>query len=51
MSTDDRSYILLSALSMDVESSAAYLYPRLLPLVKYLVFWALSAFYWLPNFI
>lgn len=32
ISTDDRSFIMLTALSMDVDSSAAYLYPRLLPL-------------------
>lgn len=32
MSTDDRSFIMLSALSMDVDASAAYLYPRLVPL-------------------
>ncbi|KAF8781361.1 protein transport protein Sec24C-like isoform X1 [Argiope bruennichi] len=32
ISTDDRSFIMLAALSMDVDSSAAYLYPRLLPL-------------------
>ncbi|XP_042905393.1 protein transport protein Sec24C [Parasteatoda tepidariorum] len=32
MTTDDRSFIMLTALSMDVESSAAYLYPRLIPL-------------------
>ncbi|XP_054715846.1 protein transport protein Sec24C-like [Uloborus diversus] len=32
MSTDDRSFIMVGALNMDVDSSAAYLYPRLLPL-------------------
>ncbi|GIX93086.1 protein transport protein Sec24C [Caerostris extrusa] len=32
ISTDDRSFIMFTALNMDVDSSAAYLYPRLLPL-------------------
>ncbi|GFY38881.1 protein transport protein Sec24C [Trichonephila inaurata madagascariensis] len=32
ISTDCRSFIMLTALNMDVSSSAVYLYPRLLPL-------------------
>ncbi|XP_023212739.1 protein transport protein Sec24C-like [Centruroides sculpturatus] len=32
MSTDDRSFIMLALNSMDVNASAGYLYPRLLPL-------------------
>ncbi|KAG8199011.1 hypothetical protein JTE90_001808 [Oedothorax gibbosus] len=32
ISTDDRSFIMLTALNMDVDSSAAYLYPRLIPM-------------------
>ncbi|XP_035228704.1 protein transport protein Sec24C-like isoform X2 [Stegodyphus dumicola] len=32
ISTDDRSFIMFTALNMDVDSSAAYLYPRLIPL-------------------